>query len=1228
MTGGSNISSDDNALLLSRVSALLEQATQQQRRAADPQTSVWVGASAGTGKTKVLTDRVLTLLLRGCEPARLLCLTFTKAAAAEMANRLSRVLASWTTIPEKKLEMTLAQLLGQVPDARQKGRARKLFAKVTDTAGGMKIMTIHSFCQSLLRRFPLEARVAPNFQLIEGQTASEMMQLAIDWVLVGKGRLTCEEVVANLKILSTFSNEKSFHKQMADLLQERSRLLRLQRDYGGLDGLTEAIFDKMGLDPTEMPEKLEQNFYQKGLDERLLGTIAEGLAFGGKKDQNNGCFLKAWLAKPPEERLAGKDGFELLFVTEKGSIRSNLASQAALKVRPDLVEKMTLVAHKVTKHRRLLKACQTAVLTVALLRLGTAVLHRYQALKNNRSLLDYDDLILKARDLLTSGATSWVMFKLDGGLDHVLVDEAQDTNPEQWEVIRGLTEEFFAGEGRPLSTAPFSDTENQDAASLEAPLARTVFVVGDSKQSIYSFQRADPEIFVAMQRLFRQRAEDARHSWQRIDLAVSFRSTPEILEAVDAIFAQPDAQRGVLLDEVEIYHRPKRMAEAGRVELWPFLLVEKIERPKAWRLPERVEQPRKPLLQLADRIADQIYNWILDPKGADNPTYQLPSKGRRMRAGDILILLKRRGFLMGSLVNALKRRGIPVAGVDRLYLTRQIAVQDLMALGRFVLLPEDDLTLATLLKSPFFEVTEDVLFDLAHYRAKGQSLWSRLRGQFPQNQSSEDDSHTDPGKDTLRESYSFLQSLSGLADRVPPFEFYAEVLGPMGGRRRLLRRLGPESRDAIEEFLNAALHYEQLETPSLQGFIQWLEGQDNEIQRDLEQKRDEVRIMTVHGSKGLQAPVVILPDTFQAAGGGAESKMLWLDGNAGALPLFYGNKRSIPEVLLQEQKRQKQLEEEESHRLLYVALTRAEDRLIITGASNKDTVPDGSWYDLCQKGLAKTGEPYRFDLGEASGAVWQGEGRLLSFQPKAWQQAHETIDDDPQDCNEQTLPPWLYRAPISEPAASKLLIPSVPGEEEPTVKSPLGRLPLSRTTEKQNRGGTCIAGFQRGRLLHRLLQSLPDHAPDKWEVMARHYLSSPLHALSEAEVKGYSQEVLSIMAHPEFATLFGPNSRAEVPVTGLVQRQDGRVDAVSGKIDRLLIEKSKITILDFKTNRPSPQTLAEVPFAYLRQLYLYREVLKPLYPNRTIHCCLLWTDEARLMPIPDQVLGAFCDIRH
>ncbi len=1140
-----------------------------QRRASDPAASVWVGASAGSGKTKVLTDRVLRLLLSGTSPQRLLCLTFTKAAAAEMANRVNRSLSEWATAPDDVLCAKLTALTGEPPDDAGIGAARRLFARVLDVPGGLKIQTIHSFCESLLGRFPIEAAVPPHFQVMDERSAAEMMVAARDDVLAAA--LADSESRQALETLTAYLQEDRFSELLQGLLMHRGRLRWLIGGDGPAVSARDAAFAALGADPETTAEAIVAAACRDDVFDRAgLKRAAAALLDGTKTYQPRGQLLADWLADDVEGRARRFEGYVRVFLTAKFEVYERHLDKKADERHPGAVAILEREAERLLAVLEARRTVVTAHATAALLRLGGAILREFARAKTLRVQFDYDDLIYKARDLLRAdrdGFAAWVLFKLDGGLDHILIDEAQDTNPEQWEVVAALADEFFAGLG------------------AREDIDRTIFAVGDVKQSIFSFQRAEPEAFRAYRDFFEARTKDAGKGWETVDLDISFRSSPSVLQAVDAVFAAGAAREGVVRPDEVLRHKPFRAGQAGLVEVWPPVGPEDAGDGE-WRPPTERRARLAPELRLARLITQKLCGWI----GRET----LPSHARPVRAGDVMILLRRRSGFMETLVRELKAAGVPVAGVDRMALTEQLAVMDLMALGRFLLLPEDDLTLAIVLKGPFIGFDDDDLFTLCHDRG-GASVWRRL-------------AQLSGGDARFARAHGWLSALLAGTDHMPPFEMFAHVLGAAvaepgsTGWQSLLSRLGPEAEDPVDEFLSLALAYERTHPPSLQGFLHWLEAGSAEIKRDLEQSgRDEVRVMTVHGAKGLQAPIVIMPDTMAVPRQSPD--IVWDD----AVPLWPPNRSWENAQCRALREAAKRKDEEEYRRLLYVAMTRAEDRLYVCGWHGPQAPSDACWYSLIREGLDGVAEQHDFDFhAELGDAGWDGEGLRIANPQTA------SPDLGKEEAVSKAVEPkvegWMRRLPAPDPTPPRPLAPSRPSAAEPPTLSPLG-LPADDR-------------FHRGILIHRLLQLLPDLPSGDREAACRAYLARPAHGLSAEEAAAITREVLATLAAPAYADLFGPDSMAEVPVIGTVIGPDGP-EVISGQVDRLVVRDDGIMVLDYKTSRPAPDAAEQVAPAYLRQMAAYRAVLRELWPNRPVSCALLWTAIPRLMPLDNRLLDRY-----
>ena len=1171
------------------LTAALNRTRAAQHTASDPGTSAWVSANAGTGKTYVLTTRVLRLLLAGTKPERILALTYTKAAAAEMSKRVFERLGIWVTAAPGRLSALLTEVLGQTPTHAEMVRARQLFAIAIETPGGLKVQTIHGFCERLLKRFPLEAGIAPHFEILDEQTATALLRGAIDHVLISATRKPNADLARALRVAITYAADDSFDDLLKDALRRRTWLAQLRRldGNGSIDPVDALYRDVFGL-PRDLDQATATRALANVLSDATLERATAVLSQGSVTDQTLARdFLAASQAVNDRVRAEALKR-ALMTAAEEPRSDARFITQAVRKAEPVLSETLRRARDEfpaLLEQQQKLIALEA---TTALILLSQAVMSSYENAKARRAALDFDDLIGKAAGLLSqiadagaATATQWVLFKLDGGLDHILVDEAQDTSPTQWSVISALAAEFYS------DSAAGRDT------------ARTLFAVGDEKQSIYGFQGAAPEMFKAMGDKFEAGAADVQLPLARVPLNVSFRTTSPVLSAVDRVFADRTRVPGVSSELAAIQHIAFRAGHAGVVEVWPTEKPQAPEPSDTWE-PNAEQAVTSPVTRLASRMADCIQRWLSEGE-------LLASEGRPIRASDILILVRRRKPFAPAMVAALKTRGIPVAGADRLTVIEQIAVQDLMVLGDFLTLPEDDLALATVLKSPLFGLGDDELMPLA-YNRKGQ-LWTALLEQ----------AKTDT---RFAEASEMLKRWRSEADYLPPYEFFSQLLDRDNGRmrKRMLARLGIEAADPLDEFLNQALKYDDSSPASLMGFLASLRASGSEIKRDMEQGRNEVRIMTVHGAKGLEAPIVFLPDTCSARSGGMPGSLLRMSNVE--LPKGIDNLMIWPvktakaiEPVSEARAALKRAEQHERNRLLYVALTRPRDRLYITGYESSSALSSECWYAQVESALRP--------IAEVAPCADGRDGlRLAAPQtevPKA------TTDHAAARAEHLPLPQWAAVKARSEPRLTVPLAPSrlapletdemgepVPqadtGPQEPSIASP-------SMTSDQTR-------FLRGTLTHAMLQHLPGIPRDQWQSGAERFLAVRGEALSKSAQRSIIRETLAVLNDLKFAPLFGPESQAEVPIVAEIPRPAGKGPPLrlNGQVDRLARVGKQVLIIDYKTNRPPPSEVSGVAEAYLMQLAAYRLALVKLFPGHSVEAAILWTDGARLMPIPSPYL--------
>ena len=1147
-----------------------------QARATDPEASAWVSANAGSGKTYVLARRVIRLLLAGADPASILCLTFTKAAAAEMSGRVFDILAGWTTLADDKLAATLADYQGAPATAGDLVRARRLFARALETPGGLKIQTIHAFCERLLHQFPFEANVAGSFEVLDDRAASVLTAEAQRSVIAEAAASSGTALGRAFATVLEAASDQGIEAALAALVASRDAVREFIVGAGDLASGLRDLRHALHLGPGETAESLRGRLADEiPFDDEDLCRLVDRLSASGANDKKSAARLAPILSADTEEGRAA--AWLAYWMTSDGGKLRALSSLAAKSIRdgwPGLEETLEAERERIDYLLDRIASAEAYAVTSALLTLGDAVIAGYERAKQVRGALDFQDLVVKTANLLLrADAAAWVHYKLDRGLDHILVDEAQDTSPRQWQVIERLASEFFSG---------------QSARDV----TRTFFAVGDEKQSIYSFQGAVPAWFARQREKIGERARDAAALFHELELQLSFRSTPDVLAAVDRVFATEEAHAGLTRDRAPTVHAAARRLDPGRVTYWPPIEADKAAVPDDWHTPLDHLGAKSPEVRLAERIAATIAGWKRE--GAT-----IAATGRPIREGGILVLTRKRGPQTDAINRALKAAGLSVAGADRLALASHIAVLDLMALANILLQPRDDLSLAALLKSPLLGMAEDELYALAQPRAG--SLWSAL------------DRSTDPAAMRAAEQ---LKTWRVRAEHMSPYAFFARLLGPDGGRRKLLARLGPEADDVLDEFLAQALAHEQASVPSLQGFVGWMREAATEIKRDADLARDEIRVMTVHGAKGLEADIVFLVDTgSKPVHASHDPKIVALaddpDDADGAPLVWIAPGARKPHVVEEALDTLREKAREEYRRLLYVGLTRARDHLLVCGTMKANTGAERLWHELVGTALGTEGRTVPVDLaGDAFDTVeWRED----------WSRAPAPARAEPDSTAAPTasiLPDWLTRPAPAAPPQPRRLSPSTAvgfAEAEPAFP------PVTALDARLD--PAALTALDRGRVIHRLLQALPDHPRDTRAGVAAQYLDIVGKDWDAAARQGLLDSILPVLDDDLFAELFGPESRAEVPIAGQIETRSGPA-SVSGRIDRLVVLPDRVVIIDYKTNRPAPRRLEDVPDSHIAQLALYRAVLAELYPDRPVETALLWTEIPLLMAIPAALLDS------
>ena len=1120
-----------------------------QHRASDPAVSAWVSANAGSGKTHVLAQRVVRLLLAGTPPGRILCLTFTKAAAANMAARVFQTLAKWALMADGALVAAIEATGAAKPRPEELVFARRLFARTIETPGGLKIQTIHAFCERLLHLFPFEANVASGFEVIEARRQAELLAQARTSVLEAAIREE-DGLGPALRALAGETSAATFEDVLEEALRCRADLAERALEPPG-----QALAHELGLAPGETCETLGEAMLNDGIAPSRWAGLATWFSSGTANDQKQAQRLSEavalFQAGQPDAAL---DKYLSVFLTQKDGPRASLATKTIALKNPRVLPLLQAESVRLLDCLDKRRAAAMVERTAALVTLASAIFARYEQLKAERSLIDFEDLIARTKRLLERSDAAWVLYKLDSGIDHILVDEAQDTSPAQWDILKRLAEDFTTGKG-------------------QRQQRRTLFAVGDEKQSIYSFQGAAPHMFAAMRRHFASRVTAAGQPFEGLDLTMSFRSAPEILQAVDHVFGTPGNYAGLSADgdQTRTVHTALKTTLRGHVEIWQPIQASALDAPAGWSMPLDSPDSSAPASRLARRIAGTI-GAMVSPGSPQRVWDHAANAPRPVQAGDIMILVRARNSFFDAMIRALKDQDVSVAGADRLALTSHIAVMDLMAAGRTALLPQDDLTLACALKSPLIGLDDEDLIEIAPGRAG--SLVEALQAARPER---------------FQMAARHLAVWRARAQDLTPFGFYARLLGADGGRLALVERLGQEAGDAIDEFLSLALAHEREAAPSLATFLGGLERAGLQIKRDMEAPGEAVRVMTVHAAKGLEAKIVFLPDTCSRPGPPRDPAIFRLEpnragglgGNSQAGILAWSpRKGDDPAPVAEARQESHRLAVEENRRLLYVAMTRAEERLYISGSCGTRGPADGCWYQMASAALMPhyAQAPAAWDAQEA---IWRS-GEAL---------AEPSVADPRKPAAASALPEWLRAMAPDEPAALAPLRPSQALEAADRVEAASPEASLARH-----------AARERGKHLHVLMQYLPALHPVQRRLAGENYLAAQP-GLSQAAA--LLDKVLAVISDPRLVALFAEGSLAEIAMAGHIMRTDGKRLEVSGQIDRLAVSDSEVLIADFKTGRPRP--LAETPFSIVTQLAIYRALAGEIYPGRSLRALVVWT---------------------
>lgn len=1112
-----------------------------QALASTPGHDVWLSASAGTGKTQVLTARVIRLLLRGVAPESILCLTFTKGAAAEMAGRINARLSHWVRASETDIKADLFALHENPHDAALVAQARTLFARVLSSkANGLRIQTIHSFCQTLLANFPTEAKLLPGFKAMEERETRALAHQRLSEISETQQLPDHAHFIAQLGRFSLRNGEKATTDYLMTCTASAESFARLGQ------GLVPKLRLSLGLPLESALPLIVQGCADSKIDRALLKDVMDmNFSKGTARCTARAEKIAAWLALDDEARAAQLDRLVSCWTKADGTflgISKGFTPMDASYY--DMTEELAAHFNPLLEIRALENLADHWADAA---QMGQAFARNFAEAKDRRGLVDFNDLIQRSAQLLTQpGISEWIRYKLDQSVDHILVDEAQDTNAHQWAIIKALAEDFYSGHIK----------EPQGKAG------RSIFVVGDTKQAIFGFQGSDPQAMHDAQAWFAERNRWVDRELLTLNLVESYRSSPPILGFVDQVIAQVGAD-GLGLN-MEYQAHVAAQGCAGRIDVYPLVEAEGAQAEEAEPLGEESwETPANRILatQIAQQVAQMLKDeTLIEVRGAKPHL-------RAVRPMDIMILLRSRSDLAQLIVARLIEAGVPVAGVDRLKLRAPLAVRDCMAAIRFALQPLDDLNLACLLVSPLLGWTQEELQAAALGRPK--DLWRHLRQHQP------------------AEALAPLTALLNMGDRLTPTQFLEALLtGALRGRQKMIVRFGEEALDPLDELLNAAFEFERTETPSLQGFLAWFDQGEVDVKREAESQADAVRVMTVHGAKGLQAPIVILADAARAPGGILDRVMQWpIDDESLPLPRPRKPVRTANVEVVVDAAKQRDLKEH--YRLLYVALTRAEERLIICGVKTKQKISEDCWYLKAQAALVAMG-----GVETADGLRYDRASDISTRKEKSVQAPAAPAP----------RPLWLDALPPQEVRPPKPLAPSKLGED-------LAALPPG--------GAQNVMAAQRGKTLHALFERLPTLPPATRRAQAMLWLGQAMGVSLDAERQRLVDDALRVIEDPQFANLFAADALTEAPLAGVVNDV-----AIAGTVDRLVLTADSVTVVDYKTTTRPPQSSGQIPEAHVRQMAAYVAVLQSIFPQQTVRAALLYTHTPALHWLSDAQMAA------
>ena len=1100
-----------------------------------PITSSWVSANAGSGKTFNLINRVVRLLISGVAPSKILCITFTNSAAEEMKVRLLDRLAEWVTMESNELLFHIESLLEtKFTDGESRKlillKARQLFAEVLEEQSSLRISTIHSLCETILRHFSVETGIPFDFKII-----NEIEQRALIEELLQEFAVESNQAFININKIIKPSSEAALTDFTLEIISDQERLIK-EDFFEYFPEFTEAVSEG------EINNSNSQKLRSK-ISSKVLKTLIEAFSTGGNESQIHGKMIEDSYSSEQENFF---EVMEKVFLTleKKPRDHKRFPDKKVLEKYPQIISTIKKITDLILDIRR---DCQTKDLylkTKKVKDFGKEVVSKYEKKKLEKNSLDFYDLLKKVKDLLCKdGMMSWVNFKIDATLNHLLVDECQDVSPIQWEIINRIAGEFF----------------DNWAAVQES---KSIFIVGDEKQTIYSFQGADPLTFTKVKSFYSKKLKSVGSNLIDLDLNKSYRSSPLILNYINKVFSDPNSL-GVKV--VKPHQGTKSLP--GRVEIWPIDQKQKtIISPKVWweSVSETNSSDSKEIF--AERLAKEIRVILAEKFIPDENSDCI--KFRKVMPNDIMILFRSRSPLYYEIIEQLNRQHLPTQGADRIILNNDISIKDIISLLKFLDNPLDDLSLAEALKSPFFNISEAKLFEFAYNRE--ESLWLSFL-----NNSSESDIITE------------ISNLLSQVDTLTTYELLEMILVENSGMEKLINRLGSEVYETVEAFLGYVSEFEDNNISSLASFLNWFSKNKLEIKRPPNKEGRQIKVMTIHASKGQESPIVILPDTLNHSIKMTQSKLVKSKNS-----IFFKQEKLERCQKISEIERANLVENEfEENRLLYVALSRTKYWLIIS--ANGKTLEE-SWYQKCLLAYEQMSSEEFTVSNEVS-----GQKMVLEYNwHRESNKANHTIDPVIENIN---MGVKLKEIDVNKVEKEKL---------SPTSLKKIYPKPYSRT-ERINESLDKNMSLIRGNLIHSLFEKLSKVENSKRQIVAKNIAKIHFPELKENYVESAIAETLSVMRAKENKRFFSREARFEITIMGALEG----IGKINGKIDCLLINDKEIEIVDFKTDRNPPKSVSEVSAAYIMQLGIYSSLIQRSFPDLPIFSYILWTKSNSIMPI-------------